>query len=314
MADKSVDPHMRVLHYADPGTALKNGDGSIVPGTSLPVMLNRRYMIELLSGSAQAKADAASWAYGPWNWGNILWEIPKGVLGMPLEIATGRDANQNGYLGRVGMHKIDGGATEHHGFFRKVLGVLDVLDLMPERVDWYFDPTQFPASVTLDSELLPGQNIHDKDLRAGSKDIHFGRRSYDRVARAQAEDLVNANRRVLSHFSGGVQETWLEDRRGREPNRTYTTSRLTGELGSDAVDRALLDDAIGSDDRTLRPGEGPVSLSGRPGHIEVDRVERRVDVTPGAGNYGKVTDRLSGLPEVVAGRARAADERAPGLT
>ena len=41
VADKSLDPHMRVLHYADPGTALKD-KGVPIPGTSLPVMLNRR--------------------------------------------------------------------------------------------------------------------------------------------------------------------------------------------------------------------------------------------------------------------------------
>lgn len=313
VADKSVNPNFRLLHYADPATALRAADGSVRPGTALPVMLNRRYMIEMLSGSAQAAVDAKSWAYGPWNWGNILWEIPKGVLGTPIELATGRDANQNGYLGRVGMYKIEGGATEHHGFFRRVLGVLDILDLMPERVDWYFDPSQFPERARLDSELLPGQNIHDKDLRAGDKDVHFGRRSLERTTRWQAEDLVNAERRVLGHFHGGVQETWLEDRRGREPGRTYTTSRLTGRVGADAVDRALLDEAVGSDDRSLRPGEGPVSLTGRPGHIEVDRVERRVEVNPGAGNYSRVADRLSGLPEVVAGRARGAEERAPTL-
>ncbi|MBI3296598.1 MAG: hypothetical protein HYZ75_00425 [Elusimicrobia bacterium] len=311
VAAKAVDPAMRVLHYADPATMLKDADGAPRPGTALPVLLNRRYMIELLTDSGRAKSEADSWAYGPWNWGNILWEIPKGVLGTPVELLTGRDANQNGYLGRVNMYKTEGGATEHQGVFRKALGLLDVLDLMPDHVDWYFDPSMFPKTVTLDSELLPGENVGRKDMRAGDKDVHLGRGAYERTIQTQVEDLVNARRRVLSHFSGGVQESWLEDRRGRAGS--FTSSRVLTETGTEAVDRALDDPAIGYDDRSTRPGEGPVTLSGRPGHVEVDRVERRVEVTPGGDNYGRVADRLAGLPELVSGRARAAEERAAAL-
>ncbi|MDE2293049.1 MAG: hypothetical protein KGL53_13290, partial [Elusimicrobia bacterium] len=311
VASRRLNPEVRVLHYADPSTALIGKDGKPVPGSALPVLLNRRYMIQLLTASGRAKASAESWAYGPWNWGNILWQIPKGVLGTPLEIVTGRDPNQEGYLGRVEMRKIEGGDTEHHGFFRRALGTLDLLDLMPDRADWYFDPSQAPRQVQLDSELLPGQGLDQKDLRAGDKDVQLGREHYERDIQAQVEDLVNAKRLVLGRFEGSVLQTWVEDRRGRAGS--FTTSRVDAQVGSDAVDQALNDPTIGSDDATLRPGSGPATLTGRPGHIEVDRVTRSVDVEPGAHDYGRVTAGLDGLPALVAARAKAVAGAAPGL-
>ena len=39
-----------------------------------------------------------------------------------------------------------------------------------------------------------------------------------------------------------------------------------------------------------------VRLSGQPGHLEVDRVERRVKIRTGARQYGSIEDGLAGLP------------------
>ncbi|MFA6029543.1 MAG: hypothetical protein WC969_06805 [Elusimicrobiota bacterium] len=300
---KGVDPGFRLLRYTD-------------PATGLPVMLNRRYLISRVEGSGSALAEKENWGWMPWNWGNIILELPRGVVGSATEILTGRDTRQHGYIGRVYMSKIEGGSTEHHNFFRKTLGALDVLDILPDPVQWHFDPTQFPKAADLDSPLLPGQTVYDKDLQAmvpsaghsaegttraenGRRvDVHYGRQAVRRGLDYSVEDLLNARRRVLSYFEGGVSETWIETRRGRssEPGRTWQTSKVTERPGSEQLENALKDPTVALSE----PGvDGAVRLDGRPGHLEVDRVQRSVVLVTGSRQYGSMQGGLDKLGERV---------------
>jgi len=100
---KTADPNYRLRYFVD-------------PKTKLPVMLNRGYLISRLVDSGKELSSVETWGIGPWNWGNILLEIPRGVLGTPLELVLGRGPNQHHFIGRVHMQKIEGGATKHRVF------------------------------------------------------------------------------------------------------------------------------------------------------------------------------------------------------
>ncbi|OGR57969.1 MAG: hypothetical protein A2X36_17040 [Elusimicrobia bacterium GWA2_69_24] len=294
-----ISPTFRLKYYVD-------------TVTGLPVMLNRRYMISTLQKSGKEFAQADSWSYAPMNWGNIIMELPRGIVQAPIELLTGRDPNQNGFLGKAHMYKLEGGATQHHGFIRSFLGKLDVLELMPDPVDWYFDASQFPQTVKTDSPILPGQTLYDKSVRAGDKDIHFGRLHTQRTIVYETENLVSANRRVLSFFAGGVENAWMETRRGRDG--TTSTSRLSGEVGLDALESALDDAAVANDPASyVTDGDNPVILSGNPGSIAVDRVERRLRLRPGSDQYQSIAERLQTLPERIAERTLRSQKAAPGL-
>jgi len=210
------------------------------------------------------------------------------------------------------MYKVEGGATVHRGFFGKVLRTIDLLNFMPDPVDWYFDPSQFPEKVELGSAMRPGENIYDKDARAGDHDINFGRSNISRSVVYQTEDLNNATKRILSYFQGGINDAYIEERRGREGN--FRTSRVHERSGIEALERALRDGRIGADPRSyIADPSDPVRLSGRPGHIEVDRVERRVTVRPGASQYGRMAEALKTVPEAIEADRQRAGEQAPDL-
>jgi hypothetical protein len=314
---RTIDPNFRLKHYIAPIPNGVGADGN--PETvDLPVMLNRRYLISRLADAGQELSRNEAWAYGPWNWGNILMEIPRGVLGTPTELLTGRDANQHNYLGRANMTKIEGGATIHHNFFRRALGALDILDLMPDPVDWYFDPSQFPDRVTLDSELKPGQNIYDRDARSGRKDVHFGRTSIERTIVYNTEDLLNANRRVQSYFEGGLRDSMIEKRSGRavDPEtglaKRYYTSTVKERVGLAELEKALKDRAIGFDNGSYLP-DGEVRLAELPRHLAVDMVERRVMIRPGAEQYESMARELGRLPELLEAQRAAIEARRDGL-
>ncbi|MDP3542182.1 MAG: hypothetical protein Q8T11_06880 [Elusimicrobiota bacterium] len=274
----------------------------------LPVLLGENYLVERLSGAQSALWKAKHWSYLPFNWGNIALEIPRGVAGIPAEFA-GRDPRQHHYLGRAYMYKTEGGATEDHGFFRSVLGAVDILNLLPDPADRFYDPSQFPDKVRIDSAIRPGEGLWDKDMtvregdelaaarpgdRRGAKaakddmDIHLGRQSLQRAATHAAEDLDAARVRTLSRFHGGVEQVILETRRGREG--WYQESTRTAELGLDAINRRLADGTIAAN--PMSGGTGPegragdVVTSATPGHLFVDQVERRVRIRPGADAYG----------------------------
>jgi hypothetical protein len=279
-----------------------------VGGKALPVLLGENYLIERLDGANSALWKAKHWSYLPFNWGNILLEIPRGVAGIPPEFA-GRDQNANHYLGRAYMYKTEGGATEHHGFFRSVLGAVDVLNLLPDPADRFFDPSQFPDKVYTDTAIRPGEGLWNKDLEATvngrEKDVHLGRASLQREATHAAEDLEAARVRTLSRFRGGVEQLTLETRRGR--SGWYQESTRTSELGPEAISRRLADGTISADPNSDGAGvegrDGDVVTSATPGHLFVDAVERRVRVRPGADAYARQAKAFDGY-------AARVDERA----
>jgi len=292
-----LDPHMRLLHYVE------SMDGKDNTKADLPVLLNRRYLISRVEGAASKASEKDSWAFLPWNWGNLALELPKGIIGTPAELISGRDPRQEGFLGRVYLRKIEGGSTEHHGFFRRAAGMVDVLEILPDPVQWYFDPSQFPKSVDADSPLLPGQNLYDKSLRAGGQDVEYGRQSVQRGLDANVEDLLNARKRVLSYFTGGVEETWIETNRGRgtytknnDGTRQhhpgfYTVSQVQERSGSQEL-ADVLDDP---DVAFAGTGNGEIRLSGKPGHLVVERVQRNISLHTGAQQYGEMDKKISGL-------------------
>jgi hypothetical protein len=304
-----IDPNFRLSHYEKhyqiPDAEAPGGAKEV----SLPVLLNRRYLIERLVDAGEEKTSAESWGVSPWNWVNILAEIPRGVLGTPVELLTGRDPNQHHFLGRVNMYKLEGGATQNHGFIRRAVGFVDILNLLPDPVEWYFDPSMFPESVQLNRGMRPGENIYDRNARTDEQNIHFGKGHAARTVIYNTEDLVNANHRVLSYFEGGVTNTWLETRRGRAG--TYNTSSVLDTHGRDAINDVLEDPRVRYDINS--DGRGDVSLGGIPGHIEVDRIERRVRVRPGADQYTAIGEKLAGAPELLATDLARAQERRSGL-
>ena len=269
-----------------------------VGGKDLPVLLSGNYLIERLDGAQSALWKSKHWSYLPFNWGNILLEIPRGIAGIPTEFA-GRDPRQHHYLGRAYMYKTEGGATENHGFFRSVLGAVDILNLLPDPADRFFDPSQFPDKVRIDSALRPGEGLWSKDLNARiddkgrwskdlnakndqDMDIHLGRQSLQREVTRAAEDLDAARVRTLSRFRGGVEQITLEARRGRAG--MYQESTRTAELGREAIDRRLADGTVATDPRSggsnVEGRDGDVVTSATPGHLFVEQVERRVRIRP----------------------------------
>jgi hypothetical protein len=302
--DHQVRTKVRLSHYESDG--------------GLPVLLSERYLIERLDESKSRLGTANHWAIMPYNWGNILLEIPRGVVQAPIELIGGRDPNSSHYLGRAMMYKTEGGETEHHGFFRTVLGWVDVLDLLPDPVARYYDPSQFPDQVKVGSTLSPGRILADlkpRDVRAGKEyDVKFGKVAMAREARQASEDLDAARERTLARFNGGVEDVILETRRGRgheTPDHRwandYLESSVNVQSGESVVDQRLdQDPALAADPRS-DGRSGDVVASATPGALFVDRVERRTRVYPGASGYARQVKALDGY----AGRVdRAAAEAA----
>ncbi|TPW17910.1 MAG: hypothetical protein FD126_3553, partial [Elusimicrobia bacterium] len=129
----------------------------IDPETRLPVRLGTRLLQRRVAEAADELGDVGRWAYMPWNWADIVLEIPRGIVQAPIELITGRDPNQHGYLGRVYMYRRDGGSTVRRGPLGRVVHFLDIFDILPDPVGRYMDPSQFPREVYNDSPLLPGE-------------------------------------------------------------------------------------------------------------------------------------------------------------
>jgi exonuclease VII small subunit len=295
---RTVRPTYRMSHY--------EADG-------LPVLLSSRFLAESLD-TAQSKAwKTKYWPVMPYNWGNIVLEIPRGIVGAPIELLTGRDPRQHHYLGRAYMYKTEGGETEHYGFFRKVVNVVDVLNLLPDPVGRYYDPSQFPATVQVDSRILPGENILDKSARdpERGKDIHFGVKSVTRIVDHSVQDLLAARERTLARFHGGSEEVVVAQMRGRDGS--YLESRRVGRHGADGVREALGDPLVALDPASDGTGRGEVSLAAEPDNLAVERVERRVRVIAGVGQYSSQEEALKGYSDRLAERAAAAGAAAPGL-
>ncbi|MFA6004318.1 MAG: hypothetical protein WC881_09645, partial [Elusimicrobiota bacterium] len=302
---RSVRSTYRLSHYVD-------GTVSDEAGRPLPVSLSRVLMSEQRAGAASEARHAKNWAFMPWNWGNLALELPRGIVTTPVELVTGRDPRQQHYLGRAYMYKTEGGTTEHHGFFRKVAGLVDVLDLLPDRVERYYDPSQFPSEVRLNSRIRPGESILDKRARdpQNGKDVHFGAVYAQRVAVQAVEDMAAARERTLSRFYGGAEEVLVETRRGRAGQ--YEQSRVRGTHGAVGLREALADMYVGRDPASDGSGR-EVALFAEPGNLAVARVERRVRVTAGAAQYADQAESLKGYSEGLARQAGEAKSKEAGL-
>jgi len=285
----TTKPVYRLSHYEDTSTGLS-------------VSLSRRYMTQRVKDARSAVSRDKNWGLMPWNWGNLALELPRGVVGAPIELITGRDPNQQHYLGRVNMYKTEGGETEHHGFFRKVAGVVDVLNFLPDPVSRFYDPSQFPPRVVLDSPVRPGQSVLDKDPRDGDRDVHYGVGEAQRTLDQSLEDLTTARQRTLAHFHGGAEETMIEAIRGRAGE--YEQSKRVAQSGEAALQRALADPLVGGDPSS--DGSGVVVSGARPGNVAVDRVERQIQILPGADQYAARQRALDGYDVRLASSTRNA--------
>ncbi|MDX6770287.1 MAG: hypothetical protein SF051_12200 [Elusimicrobiota bacterium] len=282
-----------------------------VDGAELPVTLGQRYLIDKMESTGSRLWRTRNWALMPWNWGSLALELPRGVVGAPVEVLTGRDPRQHHYLGRAYMYKTEGGTTERYGLFRTVAGVIDVFNFLPDPVGRAYDPSQFPETVQAGVALRPGESLFDRRLRTvdGERTVHLGTLSLQRMARHAAEDLEAARGRTLARFSGGVEQTIIETRRGRAG--AYQESFVSAEPGAAAVARRLADPLVAADPRSSRREE--VVTSATPGHLLVDRVERRVRITPGAEGYDRQADALDGYGDRAAARAGEAAAAREGL-
>jgi hypothetical protein len=300
--DGSVRTKVRLSHYEEK----ENVGGRAV---SLPVLLSERYLIERLDASKSKLSTAEHWAIMPYNWGNILLEIPREVAQAPAELLAGRDLDSSHYLGRARMYKTEGGEVEHHGFFRTALGWVDVLNLLPDPVTRYYDPSQFPDSVRVDSSLKPGEILAQKTLNdpRNGKDVKFGSVAMTRQVRQATEDLDAARERTLARFNGGVEQVLLETRRGRAGTYQESTIRVqSGEIRAGDRMVAVVDKRLQEDPGlAAAPGSiggSDVTASATPGALFVDRVESRTRVYPGAAGYERQAAAMDGYADRVAKR------------
>ncbi|MBI3566287.1 MAG: hypothetical protein HY079_13915, partial [Elusimicrobia bacterium] len=310
-----------------------------VGGASLPVLLSERYLIERLDASKSRLGTANHWSIMPYNWGNIVLEIPRGIVQAPIELIGGRDPNSQHYLGRAAMYKTEGGETEHHGFFRTALGWVDVLDLLPDPVTRWYDPSQFPDAVKVDGgTLAPGQILADRsprDARPNGReyDVKFGQVAMTREVRQAAEDLEAARQRTLARFYGGVEDVTLSAMRGRghlekaadggdvwvsdyldSSVRVKSGDVTVGGRTVSVVDQRLENDPLLSADPASDGRDGAtVVAAATPNALYVDRVERRTRVMPGAAGYERQAAAMQGYDARVADRARKTAAGRSGL-
>ncbi|HXS99668.1 MAG TPA: hypothetical protein VN915_03270, partial [Elusimicrobiota bacterium] len=274
-----------------------------------PVLLSEKYLIERLDASNSLKSKADHWAIMPYNWGNILLEIPREVAQAPLELIDGRDLTSSHYLGRAMMYKTEGGEVEHHGFFRTALGWVDVLNLLPDPVQRFYDPSQFPDAVTVKSPLAPGQILADKSPRAQRNgktyDVKFGIGAASRQVREAAEDLDAARQRTLARFNGGVEELTVSMVRGRAGD--YEDSHRVVQSGGVKDTDAELAMSPASN------GSRPFTDTQDPRGLFVDRVTRRVIVYPGAAGYERQAAAMDGYAKHVEDQDAAARKAHDGL-
>jgi hypothetical protein len=246
------------------------------PATGLTVALGRDLLAERRDAAKSGQAGAGRWGYMPAQWPGLITEIPRGIISTPIEIATGRDPNQQGYLGRVNARRGEGGATVARGALGSVLRTIDLFGLMNDPVDRYFDPSQYPDSVRRDSPLLPGASAGDAGLRStdGKKNVFYGAGSFAREAGWAQQDLEASRAEVLAAFRGGVRRETTETLRGRAGD--YADSTVGLNVGLGAALAAISD--MGS--RLDSSGGGRVSDS--PHRAAVDKVDTVVQIVAGA--------------------------------
>ncbi|MDE2313541.1 MAG: hypothetical protein KGL04_05150, partial [Elusimicrobia bacterium] len=210
------------------------------PATKLPVELSERYVRDRVEHDKHSLFYREHWGFMPQNWFSLVMNVPDQIIGTPIELA-GRDPNRQHYLGRVNMNHSEGGETQHHGFFRSALGFVDVLDLLPDPVKIYDDPSQFPTQSRISSPVMPGQDVYSKSLRnpKDGENVHFGAKAVAQGLRYSLEDLTDVQQQTLSYFRGGYEDLIISRMRGRDG--TYEESQRAGRSGADAVTSKLED-------------------------------------------------------------------------
>jgi len=211
----------------------------IDPASGFTVRLGRELNEKRLASARDAATAARHWAYSPGQWPDLLFELPRGIVQIPIELITGRDPNQHGYLGRTYARRSEGGATIVYGPGGTLLHAIDVLGILPDKVERYFDPSQFPAVVDNDSALTPGDAEHQKDPRTvdGRLNLIFGSGALMREVRWAQEDREAARAEALAAFRGGARRETLETVRGRAGG--YAESYTRTETGRAAFLAAL---------------------------------------------------------------------------
>jgi len=268
------------------------------PATHLPVELSERYLRERVQHDKRSLFYRAHWGFMPQNWLNLVMEVPNEIVGTPIEIA-GRDPRQEHYLGRINMNHEEGGETPHYGFFRRTLGFVDVLDLLPDPVKIYNDPSQFPAQSRVSSPVLPGQDIYSKSLKdsTGKENVHFGAQAVAQGLRYSLEDLADAQQQTLSYFQGGYEDLIISRMRGRDG--TYEQSEKMVRSGGGAISSKLQD--RGADDAAYDPlaaadprsAMNGLTESASPDNVLTERVERDVRVRLGAQQYDQAAKNIN---------------------
>ena len=281
------------------------------PETGRTVALGRDLLAERRDAAKSGQAGAGRWGYMPAQWPALLTEIPRGVISTPVEIATGRDANQQGYLGRVNARRGEGGATVARGAAGSVLRAIDLFGLMNDPVDRYFDPSQYPDAVRRSEPLSPGGSAGGSGMRTtdGKKNVFYGAGSFAREAGWARQDLEASRAEVLAAFRGGVRRETVETLRGRAGD--YADSTVGLDVGRGAALSAI--DELGA--RLDASGEGRVTNS--PRRAAVDRVDTVVQIVAGAETqaareaiYEAALKRLKDAPPPDASAAEIADAEA----
>ena len=314
---RQIDPNLRFSHYVD-------------AATGWPVLLNRQFLIDKLQGAENNLAAVERWKYMPQNWLNILLEVPRSVVKKPFVLMSGDDPNQDGYIGWVNANKTWGGAVPDHNGIVTALKFFDILEVFPDHVDRFYDPSQFPARVVIDAPLAPSQNVFDKDVRADERDLSAGREYWKTAVRY-------GNQGPASTRSSGSSPT---SRAARAPRCSksgagmagaYSDSKVVLRSGPASIERALRDQnvasrPVGPDGRIAADVEtrplrrlsqrtdqaavrvttpGPVGLS-------VDQVTKRVRIQPGAEQARQAYQRWGELgPSIEAARQAALKDQVP---
>ncbi len=198
------------------------------------------------------------------------------MLRTPVELITGRSPEHEGYLGRAWMYRGEGGATERRDALGRLLHAIDLLDLLPDPVTRWQDPSQFPDRVDVEGAPRPGEGAFDRDARTvdGRHNVHFGAGAWLREVRWAREDRDASRDGILASFRGGVRRESLEVVRGR--GGLYADSTVTAVSGRQAVLDALAE--LGS--QAGADGRGTLAADPRRGAVE--RVTVAVEVTLGA--------------------------------
>lgn len=261
--DAPLPPYRRLRRWIDPST----GQG---------VRLGRALLESRLDAAGDGARDAERWSYRPQNWPQIVLEVPRGVLKTPIELLTGRSPEHEGYLGRAWMYRGEGGATERYGPVGRFLRAIDLLELLPDPVTRWHDPSQFPERVDVHGAPRPGEGAFERDARTvdGRRDVHFGAGAWLRELRWAREDRDASRDGILAAFRGGVRRESLELVRGR--GGLYADPSVSSESGRQAVLDALRE--LGTDGGA----DGRGTLSAEPRRGAVDRVTVAVEVTLGA--------------------------------